>query len=347
MLCNAMINGRLPHALLFTGEDGVGKATAALELARICNCSRAGTQESTARQERTETSISACGKCRSCRKIDSGVHPDIHVVSPSGTYIRIDQIRGLYSSLVLKSDSAVTRFVLVEDAHLMNQEAGNALLKILEEPPDSTVFVLTAPGTRELLSTVVSRCRHIRFNPIPQKELSEHLVSHYGIDGDRAMILASIARGSLSRAVEMAGADWIAYRNFIVETICQLPELPSAFKYAFAEILAADRDKLEGAFEIMKNWYRDLAVFSCSPQNIYNHDMKQRVRQAAAPDIDPDLIIEKADAVLSAERAILRNANPRLALDALMTKLAQNRHPAAEKRHSLLIQKKTGYTVRA
>lgn len=320
MLCNALKNHRLPHAILFTGEDGVGKSSAAIELARVCNCRLTGGQEHSKKDAAGE--IFACGNCRSCRKIENGVHPDIHSIKPSGGYIRIEQIRSLYASLALKSDAASARFVLIEDAHLMNAEAGNALLKILEEPPDLTFFVLTAPDTRDLLPTIVSRSRHIRFNPIPQKELEDYLVSHRGLTGQQAMIVASISRGSMARALNIADADWINYRNFIVETIGELPGLPAAFRHAFAEMLAADREKLEGIFEIMKNWYRDLAVFPWSPEKIYNQDLIRQIKNRAMQ-IPPHLLIEKADAVVRAEKALAGNANLRLTLDVLVTKLAQ------------------------
>lgn len=322
MLCNALRNRRLPHALLFTGEHGVGKATAALELARFCNCPGRENQLQEEKHEKAEPWLSSCGICRSCRKINTGVHPDIYALKPSGGYIRIDQIRSIYNSLALKSDTETTRFVLIEDAQLMNREAGNCLLKILEEPPDSTIFVLIAPGIGDLLPTIVSRCRHIRFSPIPQKDLADYLVSHQGLEHNHAMIAASLARGSLSRALDMVQADWISYRNFIVDLLCQLPDLPAAHRHALAEMLAANRDKLEVIFEILKNWYRDLAVFSSSQKSIYNLDIRGRI-ESSSQQMPTELVIEKSDAVIRAENALASNANPRIALDVMLTELAR------------------------
>lgn len=322
MLTNALINLRLPHALLFTGEDGVGKSTAAFELAGICNCTRSGVGGRRGEQDSISPEISACGSCRSCRKIRHGTHPDIHTIKPTGGYTRIEQIRSLCGSLSLKPNAASTRFVLIEDAHLMNTEAGNALLKILEEPPDSTIFVLTAPDTMDILPTIVSRCRHIRFNPIPQKELADYIVSSCGLTRQNAMIVASISGGSLSRAIDRADTNWIDYRNFIVQTLGELPGMPAASRYAFAEMLAADRNKLESVFEIMKNWYRDIAVYPFSPENIYYHDLSEHIKTAALK-MPLHLILEKADAVFRAEKAAAGNANLRLTLDAMVTKLSQ------------------------
>ncbi|MBS3808920.1 MAG: DNA polymerase III subunit delta' [Desulfobacterales bacterium] len=320
ILCNALINGRIPHALLFTGEDGVGKRTAAIELAGICNCSESSVTRPGAGEP--EQSPAACGKCRSCRKIRSGTHPEVHVIKPSGANIRIDQVRSLYQSIALKPDEASKRFVIIADAHLMNREAGNALLKVLEEPPEATFFILTAPDTQDLLPTIVSRCRHIRFNPIPQKDLEKYLADHCALETDHAMIIASLARGSLARAIEMSSEDWISRRNFIINKLEQLPRQSGAFRHAFAELLAADRDKIETIFEIMKNWYRDLAVFFHSPEKVYNRDLHEQIRSALRQTC-LSRILEKADAVSRAEKVLGSNANIRLALDALVDELAE------------------------
>ncbi|MBS3754650.1 MAG: DNA polymerase III subunit delta' [Desulfobacterales bacterium] len=322
MLCNALINDSIPHALLFTGEDGVGKATAAIEIAKVCNCAGISGSRKPQKDTAPEQHFAACGICRYCRRIEHGTHPDFHVIKPAGAYIRIDQIRELCGRLALKPDEASNRFVLIADAHTMNPEAGNALLKILEEPPEATFFVLTAPDTQDLLPTIVSRCRHVRFNPIPQKELAEYLGWRSELDNENAATIASLARGSLSRALDMASEDWMTRRNFIIQRLCRLPQQPPAFRLAFAEMLAAERAKLEVIFEIMKNWYRDLAVFAHFPGHIYNQDLREQIRSACKQE-SLETILEKSDAIDRAQKALSGNANVRLALDVLVMELAE------------------------
>ncbi|MFO7860498.1 MAG: DNA polymerase III subunit delta' [Desulfosalsimonas sp.] len=323
LLANALQNDKMPHAWLFTGEDGVGKKTAALALAMISNCQNPDLTGLSAPQTDGQSSVCprACGNCRSCKKIAAGVHPEVRMLEPSGPNIRIDRIRSLCSDLALKSDERSCRFVIIDPASRMNAEAANALLKILEEPPEHTVFVLIAADTGDLLPTIVSRCQHIRFHPIAPAELETYLRDECGIAPQQAMIVASLARGSLGRAVEMAAQDWSARRNFFIGQLRKLPAQPRGIRHVLAEIMAKDKDRIEANLEIMKNWYRDLAVGSAAPELLYNRDLSDQVYKTGSR-ISMDQILEKTDAIAAAEKALTTNANARLVMDALVEALA-------------------------
>ena len=143
------------HALLFTGIDGVGKQKTARMFAMAVNC------ELYRGDTTSQISVDSvpCGQCVSCRKITSGNHPDVLHIQPQGNLIRIDQIRALGRTLAMKPYEARYRVVMISDGHRMNPESANALLKMLEEPPEQTLLVLTASETADLLPTVVSRCQ--------------------------------------------------------------------------------------------------------------------------------------------------------------------------------------------
>lgn len=323
LLTNALQNGKMPHAWLFTGEDGVGKKTAALALAMISNCrnpDQLAVGEPQGDGQRL-TCPRACGSCRPCKKIAAGVHPEVRVLTASGANIRIDQVRSLCADLALKSDEASRRFVIVDPAGRMNAEAANALLKILEEPPEHTVFVLIAADTGDLLPTIVSRCQHIRFHPITPADIERYLRDQCQTDPQQAMIVAALARGSLGRAIEMAAQDWFSRRNFFIGQLGSLPELPRSLRHVLAETLAKDKDRMETNLEIMKNWFRDMAVISSAPERIYNRDIPEQLKQAGNR-ISIDRIIEKTDAIAAAEKALTTNANARLVMDELVEALA-------------------------
>ena len=178
--------GAVPHALLFTGIEGIGKQNAAVVFAMACNC--AGGHANSEPESEINASVNGddstkrppitnpCGICKPCRKIESGSHPDFIRIKPAGAFIKIEQIRALCQTLAMKPYEAGMRVVVISDAQEMNSAAGNALLKVLEEPPAGTILILVANHTSGLLPTIVSRCRHIRFNPISMKE--------YGIPAD-------------------------------------------------------------------------------------------------------------------------------------------------------------------
>ncbi len=205
------------HALLFTGIDGVGKQKTARMFAMAVNC------ELYRGDTTSQISVDSvpCGQCVSCRKITSGNHPDVLHIQPQGNLIRIDQIRALGRTLAMKPYEARYRVVMISDAHRMNPESANALLKMLEEPPEQTLLVLTASETADLLPTVVSRCQLVRFNPISIPSICRELVSRCDLSSDAARVVAAMAGGSMGRAIAMSRSDcWNAetgwYRNWRV-----------------------------------------------------------------------------------------------------------------------------------
>ncbi len=186
-LSTILQKGNIPHALLFSGIEGVGKQTAAMMFAMVCNCQQLPVDSDQSGPGNWLMAADNC-TCKSCKKIESGNHPDIHMVEPSGSFIRIDQIRSLCHALAMKPYEARMRVVIISNAQAMNPEASNALLKALEEPPDRTILIITAIQLSDILPTIVSRCQHIRFSPIPQKKLEAFLIEKQGVGPDDATI---------------------------------------------------------------------------------------------------------------------------------------------------------------
>jgi DNA polymerase-3 subunit delta' len=162
LLRGAMSQGRVPHAYLFTGPQGVGKSTTALALAAAMNCERAPGE--------------GCGECGPCGRIGRGVHPDVVVLERQGASqtVPIESIRKqVIPVLGLPPHEARARFFLIEEATALLDPAANALLKTLEEPPARTHFVLCTSSVGELLPTIRSRCQRILFQPLPAEVRAE------------------------------------------------------------------------------------------------------------------------------------------------------------------------------
>ncbi|MDO9263309.1 MAG: DNA polymerase III subunit delta' [Desulfosalsimonadaceae bacterium] len=323
LLTAVLSSGNLPHAFLFTGLEGIGKKTAAMAVAMACNCLESKLfQDQAARRDFPPPAIDPCGQCRSCKKIISGHHPDIIFVEPAGDMIKVDQIRALSDRLTLKPYEASKRVAIIRDAHKFNTEAANTLLKTLEEPPDHTLFILTALQASDMLPTIVSRCQQIRFNPIHRKSLATYVTHHYGVTEAEAAVIASMARGSRTCADSMAQAHWINSRNWIISEMEALPSRSVNGCLAFAETLSKHKDWVSSVFEIMKNWLRDIAVYQCRPERIINRDLLDQL-QTAARRTTSDSLVFKFKAIEQAERDIKSNANLRLTLDALIITLSK------------------------
>ena len=331
----------IPHALLFTGIEGVGKKDAALAFAMACNCTAEKRRRSdqfidnSSSKKDLPAAVNPCGCCRSCRKIESGNHPDIIRIKPSGTIIKIDQIRGFCDTLAMKPYEARVRVVIISDAHSMNPSASNALLKMLEEPPDSSILILTALQTYDLLPTIVSRCQHIRFNPVSVKSIETRLIENQGLAPDKAAIIAAMANGSISRAFAMNNSSWINRRNWLINAVGPyqpdqsdqpgaLFSMSSGMLMAFAAMLKKNKDFLFDSLEIMKSWLRDLVIYNFHPEKIINKDLIQKI-QYASQKIDIKSLLFKIDAIQAAQKDIQSNANLRLTLETMMIRIGRGR----------------------
>jgi DNA polymerase-3 subunit delta' len=335
LLTTFLRNETIPHALLFLGIEGVGKKTAAIAIAMAGNCLGLGgenlSEEKKNRANRSTiqkitTKIGICGCCKSCSKIKSGNHPDIILVEPTGNFIRINQIRNLCNTLTMKPYEARLRVVIISDAQAMNPAAGNALLKMLEEPPDRTVLILTAVHTSDLLPTIVSRCQHIRFSPIPHNHIEALLVEKQGASHDDAKIVATMANGSVSKALSMVRqigkTNWIKRRFWLLNSVESLSLMSIPSRLAFAENLSKNKTALADSLEVMKSWFRDLVICKFHPSQIMNKDLREKI-QRNSKKMDVASLLSKMDDIHLAQKNIRANTNLRLTLEVLIMRLAK------------------------
>jgi DNA polymerase III delta' subunit len=190
---------RPPHALLLDGPDGSGKATLALDLAAGLLCLDADPQ------------ARPCRACAACRKVDHGNHPDLHRLAPEGAgdQIRLGAIQGLTAQLALLPMEGRTRVALIEDAHRLNPDAQNALLKVLEEPVGAACIILAADDAASLLPTVLSRVARLRLGKVPAPVIAGLLAERGVTDPGRANGLALFADGRPGIAIALSSQpEW-------------------------------------------------------------------------------------------------------------------------------------------
>jgi DNA polymerase-3 subunit delta' len=326
-------SGKIPHAMLFTGPEGVGKNQAAVVFAMACNCLK-GAQDVRGRQDvrllpdaATAKKGVPCGTCRPCRKILASTHPDIIAVTPEKATIKIAQTRALSHILSMKPYEARRRVVIINQAQTMSPEAGNSLLKLLEEPPDKTQLILIAPNASSLLPTIVSRCQHFRFHPIRRETLKKILLQDFDMDPNEADILGRMANGSISRARSLAEPEWRRQRKWLLDTLFAVKFNSAEAAGINPDLLLAVSDRIAGrkgdvgdALDIIKSWFRDLMIYPLAPEKIINRDMLKEIQQLSQQEDLPSLL-SRFKSVQTAQELIDSNANPRLTLDVMMMQL--------------------------
>jgi DNA polymerase III delta' subunit len=202
---DSMILGGAPHAVLLVGPGSVGKTTMALDLAMGLLCND---------PDPTRRPCRGCRGCRGCRQVASGNHPDLHRLAPEGPagQIRIGKasdpepgtVRHIIGELSLHSVEGGARIVIVEAAHRLNEDAQNALLKMLEEPPAGVTIILCADDEECLLPTVRSRCVRVRLGAVAGREIERWLGELGAADAPRAARLARLAEGRPGLALAYA-----------------------------------------------------------------------------------------------------------------------------------------------
>ena len=298
--------GRLPHALLLEGTPGTGKHATALTLMMALNCAHPASP------------TRACGQCRSCRKLLSGGHPDFLVLEPKNGVIRIDAVRELISRMIRKPHEARRRIVLVANAESLNHEASNALLKVLEEPPANSHFVLTATAPEELLETIRSRCQRVRFLPVSEPSLLEAIPTDQPEDARRTA--ARISGGSPDRAKRLALPAMQQRRTVIIRRLAEIARSGTGLRMHIAEWLSPDREHAEEALELMEWFFRDVAVFPEAPDRIFLCDHAAEVEKATRA-ISMERALVQLDAIRETRKRIQSNAAPRLSMEKLLLTL--------------------------
>ncbi|MGC8490916.1 MAG: DNA polymerase III subunit delta' [Syntrophobacteraceae bacterium] len=240
-------NETVPHAFLFSGMSGSGKLATAVEFARALNCL-------------APLDHDACGTCGSCRKLDEGLHPDVVRITSDGAFIKLEQVRELVKRFRFRPFEGKFRVVIIQDAQKMLEATANAMLKILEEPPEANLFILLAAESQMILPTIVSRCCQVRFQPLEDSMVAERLQREEGVSPERAAAIARLAEGSLEKARWFSGQEQTAGWKKVIERLESLETISILDFFPMIAEWAKGRETAEQDLEFIRLWVRDLIV---------------------------------------------------------------------------------------
>jgi len=267
-LRQSLKKGRIVHAYLFAGPEGVGKGLSARIVAQALNCRRRDGEP--------------CGECPSCRAMARATHPDVHAVVPQGISrsILIEQILEVNRLAWLAPQMDGWKAIIIDGAERMNGPAANAFLKTLEEPPPRTIFLLLSSRPDLLLTTVQSRCQTVRFQPWPFELMEPFLKTRAGIGKEEAWALHCATGGRPGAALRMAEEKFAHTRSLVLRALS-------------AGCLASAKELMDE----VKSWLDDLEE--------KHRRRAAAIEKERPPGLDPEGIKdeeEKEDAYLAAEK---------------------------------------------
>ena len=354
-LARSMQSGRMAHAWLLAGPPHVGKMTLALDLTRLVNCIEK------AKERRP------CGECRQCRRITNSLHADVRVISQGGaaggttrrTAISVEQIREIHREAILKPYEGRYRVFIIEDAENFTQEAANALLKMLEEPPEDVIFALLASEVREntadesagqiaytpedeqdrvaalldavpqvggILPTILSRCQILELRPLSSAKVQSELESRFSLSSEDATEIACLSAGRLGWAVRAASDP-----QMLIRRSERLDEIEAALsggldeKFAYAERQAAvfsrNREAVYEELQLWLGWWRDVLIIREGNDDLVLNLSRIDALERASSVCTSVQIVAAIRAVQETIAMLESNVNPRLCVEGMMLRM--------------------------
>ncbi len=281
--------GSLSHAYIINGETGSGRRLLASALTKTLLC-----------ENRTEQG-DACGKCKSCLQADSGNHPDVRFISHEKASIGIDDIRSqLINDITIKPYSSTHKIYIIPHANKMTEQAQNALLKTMEEPPEYATILLLTENSQNLLQTIISRCIVLNTEPLRQEEITQYLMKNLQMEPEQAKIAAGFCQGNVGKAIHFATSDdFSEMKEDTLRLLKKIDEMDIPDIMAIIKDLSQHKGKISEYLDLMLLWYRDVLMFKVTKDAnllLYRNEYKAISRQASIRNYaDVEKIIKAID----------------------------------------------------
>ena len=318
----AHARGAVHHAHLLAGPAGVGKRVLARAFIALVNCSGRPSRDPAGR------AVEPCGECRSCRHVLADrEHPDVLRLGPEegSRTIKIAQVREILRIVPFPPIEAPSRFVVIEPADRLTEEAANALLKSLEEPSSHTRFLVISDRPDALLSTIRSRCQQILFGRLSDEEVVRVLVERLDVDADSAAAVAPLADGSPGAAIGLLDDPVMAQRDVIVRRLTSIRAGDVGEAFALASDLAELKPVIHTVFDVLQRFYRDALLVRTGSDPavaLANPHLRSELIEPLAARYGTEALLHRLALLVETERGIVhRNLNAKLSMERLVLAL--------------------------
>ena len=350
LLSRAAAGGTLPPSLVFAGPSGIGKRLTAVALAQALNCTdqssvispqssvggrstgdgRLPIDDGPLTTDGRRLTTDSCGRCSACVRIARGIHPDVLIVQPGDSgAIKIDQVRDIVDRAPYRPFEGRRRVVIFDEADMLVPAAQHALLKTLEEPPPSSVFILVTARPDVLLPTVLSRCPQLRFRPLSADDIASALAAR-GFSESEARAVAATADGSLGQALQASAGELVEARDIAQRVLehASTSQDPARRLEGAKKLLSKtgagdiERGQVSSHLRAMASLLRDVEVLAtcADARTLANPDVRPALEQLTAA-YRGERGLRAFGAVDRALIAVESNVNVKLVADWLVLQL--------------------------
>jgi DNA polymerase-3 subunit delta' len=312
-LQKAIERGKVSHAYLFHGEEGSGKQTLAKAFAKTLQCQEGG---------RT-----SCNRCISCMQADSNNHPDILWVTHEKASISVDDIRNqVNGDIHIKPYSSPYKIYIIDSAEKLTEQAQNALLKTMEEPPEYAVILLLVNNINLILSTILSRSVLLNLRAVDKQVIKEYLMVQHHVPDYMARIAADFSGGNVGKAIKYASSEeFERMKDEILHILKYINDMELNEIISGLKAITANKTSIDDYFDLILLWYRDILMLKATKDPnllLYKEEYQFIRKQASISSYD-----QIENIIKSIEKAKIRlkaNVNLDIALELMLLTIKEN-----------------------
>lgn len=295
----------ISHAYLFQGEEGIGKKKLSYAFSKALLCLSDGEKP--------------CGNCSSCKRFESGNNPDLFHIEAHKNMIRKQEIEMIQKEMTTAPINSNKKVMIIEDAHLMNRESTNKLLKTLEEPPSFAHIILTSSHSYKLLPTILSRVQIINFFPVPKEKVESLLMDEYKKDEKQAKFITEFTKGAIGKSIKLAKNDLLFQRREeVLKILNALIKGDKTKVFNSMDFFNKNEEDIDEILDIMIYYFRDLLLYKRLPNSslIINKDKVSLLNDHSFMDFNKisDIILN----IMETKDIIRRNINFQLSIETML-----------------------------
>lgn len=313
ILTQSLKENKISSSYIFVGSEGTGKKLMAIEFTKAVNCLK------------LNKNSEACEDCPSCNEISKQYSPDLKIIEPIKSSIKIEQIREMRKEIVLKPFKNKKKIYIIDKAEEMTLEASNCLLKTIEEPPYYAIIILICSKIDPILPTIVSRCQVVNFGLISSCKIKEFLLNkNKNLEKEKAEIISKLAQGSIGCALKLlSDKEYFIRREEVLDYLSAIsPGKYGDDIFAKVEKMVSEIDRIKEILEMIKLWYRDILIIKNTGDQKYiaNCD-KLEILDEKSQIYSQEILIDILDYLEQIEEYLIKNVNTRLILERLYIKM--------------------------